>query len=161
MNKNFSIKFLTTAIFCLLLGIAQVFAQAGNGGITGVVTDSNGAVIPNATVKLVSLDKGTEQTTTASSDGIYTFTLLAPGKYSVSASGASFAEQKLEVEVQVGRTTDANFTLGANSVAEQVTVTAEGVQTTQSNSDAVLNETAIQNLPINGRRFQDFVTLTP
>jgi outer membrane receptor for ferrienterochelin and colicin len=161
MNKNFSIKFLATAIFCLLLGIAQVFAQAGNGGITGVVSDSNGAVIPNATVKLVSLDKGSEQTTTASSDGIYTFTLLAPGKYSVSASGASFAEQKLEVEVQVGRTTDANFTLGATSVAEQVTVTAEGVQTTQSNSDAVLNETAIQNLPINGRRFQDFVTLTP
>jgi outer membrane receptor for ferrienterochelin and colicin len=161
MNKHFSIKFLTTAIFCLLLGITQVFAQAGNGGITGVITDSNGAVIPNATVKLVSLDKGTELTTTASDDGIYTFTLLAPGRYSVSASGASFAEQKLEVEVQVGRTTDANFTLGATSVAEQVTVTAEGVQTTQSNSDAVLSETAIQNLPINGRRFQDFVTLTP
>ena len=148
-------------MFCLALGIAQIFAQAGTGGITGVVSDSNGAVIPNATVKLVSLDKGTELTTTASEDGIYKFTLLAPGKYSVSASGASFAEQKLEVEVQVGRTTDANFALGATNVAEQVTVTAEGVQTTQSNSDAVLNETAIQNLPINGRRFQDFVTLTP
>ena len=161
MNKNFTIKFLTTAIFCLLLGIAQVFAQAGNGSITGVVSDSNGAVIPNATVKLVSLEKGTELTTTASSDGIYTFTLLAPGKYSVSASGGSFAEQKLEVEVQVGRTTDVNFTLGASNVNEQVTVTAEGVQTTQSNSDAVISETAIQNLPINGRRFQDFVTLTP
>jgi outer membrane receptor for ferrienterochelin and colicin len=161
MNKNFSIKFLTTAMFCLLLGIAQVFAQAGNGGITGVVTDSNGAVIPNATVKLVSVDKGTELTTTASDDGIYTFTLLAPGRYTVSASGGSFAEQKLDVEVQVGRTTDANFTLGTSAVAAEVTVTAEGVQTTQSNSDAVLNETAIQNLPINGRRFQDFVTLTP
>lgn len=161
MNKNFSIKFLAAAIFCLLLGIGQVFAQAGGGTITGIVTDSNGAVIPNATVKLISLDRGTELTTTASSDGIYTFTTLEPGKYSVSASGGSFAEQKLEVEVQVGRTTDANFTLGASNVTEQVTVTAEGVQTTQSNSDAVLSETAIQNLPINGRRFQDFATLTP
>jgi len=161
MNKNFSIKFLAAAIFSLLLGIAQVFAQAGNGNITGVVSDSNGAVIPNATVKLISLEKGTEQTVTASGDGIYNFTLLAPGRYTVSASSASFAEQKLEVEVQVGRTTDVNFTLGANNVSEEVLVTAEGVQTTQSNSDAVLNETAIQNLPINGRRFQDFVTLTP
>lgn len=161
MNKNFSIKFLTTAVFCLLLGVAQIFAQAGTGSITGVVTDANGAVIPNATVKLLSLEKGTELTTTASNDGIYTFALLAPGRYSVTASGASFAEQKLEVEVQVGRKTDVNFTLGASNVAEEVTVTAEGVQTTQSNSDAVLNETAIQNLPINGRRFQDFVTLTP
>ena len=150
-----------TAVFCLLLGVAQVFAQAGNGGITGVVSDSNGAVIPNATVKAVSVDKGTEQTVTASGDGIYTFTSLVPGKYSVSASGGSFSEQKLEVEVQVGRITNANFALGATSVAEQVTVTAEGVQTTQSNSDAVLSETAIQTLPINGRRFQDFVTLTP
>lgn len=161
MNKNFSIKFLTITMFCLLVGITQVFAQAGNGSITGVVSDSNGAVIPNATVKLVSVDRGTELTTTASEDGIYNFTALEPGKYTVSATGGSFAEQKAEVEVQVGRTTDANFTLGAGDVSAQVTVTAEGVQTTQSNSDAVLSETAIQNLPINGRRFQDFATLTP
>lgn len=161
MNKNFTIKFLTTAVFCLLLGAAQIFAQAGTGSITGVVTDANGAVIPNATVKLVSLDRGTELTATASEDGIYNFTTLEPGRYSVAASGGSFAEQKLQVEVQVGRTTTSNFTLGATNVEAQVTVTAEGVQTTQSNSDAVLSETAIQNLPINGRRFQDFATLTP
>lgn len=161
MSKTNSIKFLATAVFCLLLGIGQVFAQAGNGSITGVVTDSNGAIIPNATVKLVSVDRGAEMTTTASGDGIYNFTALQPGKYTVTASGGNFAEQKLEVEVQVGRTTDANFTLGAGSVGAEVTITAEGVQTTQSNSDAVLSETAIQNLPINGRRFQDFVTLTP
>ncbi|MGI9055017.1 MAG: carboxypeptidase regulatory-like domain-containing protein, partial [Pyrinomonadaceae bacterium] len=161
MTKNISIKFLAVAILCLLAGIGQVFAQAGNGSITGVVTDSNGAIIPNAAVKLVSLSKGTELTTTASSDGIYNFTSLEPGNYSVTASGGGFAEQKLEVQVQVGRTTDANFTLGAGNVAAEVIVTAEGVQTTQSNSDAVLSETAIENLPINGRRFQDFATLTP
>ena len=101
------------------------------------------------------------QTTTASGDGIYRFLTLQPGIYEVKTSAASFAEQTLEVEVQVGRTTDANFTLGATGVEANVTVTAEGVQTTQSNSDAVINETAIQSLPINGRRFQDFVTLTP
>ncbi len=161
MSKTNSIKFLATAIFCLLLGIGQIFAQAGNGSITGVVTDSNGAIIPNATVKLVSVDRGAELTTTASSDGIYNFTALEPGKYTVTASGGSFADQKLDVEVQVGRTTDANFTLGAGSVGAEVTVTAEGVQTTASQPDAVLSETAIQNLPINGRRFQDFATLTP
>lgn len=161
MTKNLSIKLFSTLVLALLLGVVQVLAQAGQGSITGVVTDSNGAVIPNATVKLVSTERGTETTTTASEDGIYTFTSLLPGKYTVSASGGSFAEQKLEVEVQVGRTTDANFTLGASGVTEQVTVTAEGVAATQSNSDAVLSETAISNLPINGRRFQDFATLTP
>lgn len=161
MTKNIYTKVLAVVALCLFAGIGQIFAQAGNGNITGVVTDSNGAVIPNATVKLVSTAKGTELTTTASSSGIYSFTNLEPGNYSVSATGGNFAEQKLEVEVQVGRTTDANFTLGAGDVSAEVVITAEGVQTTQSNSDAVLSETAIQNLPINGRRFQDFATLTP
>src|SRR5688572_10484476 len=160
MTKNYLIK-LSMVVMLVLLGLGQVMAQAGFGSITGVVSDVNGAVIPNATVKLVSLERGSELTTTASEDGIFNFTSLQPGKYSVSAAGGSFAEQKLEVEVQVGRVTDANFTLGAAGVEAQVTVTAEGVQTTQSNPDAVLSETAISNLPINGRRFQDFATLTP
>lgn len=161
MTKKISINFITTAIFCLLLGAGQVFAQAGTGSITGIVADSTGAVVPNATVKLVNVNTGLENTATASGDGIYNFTLLQPGNYSVAVTSGSFAEQKLEVEVQVGRTTDANFTLGASDVSAVVEVTAEGVQTTSSNSDAVINETAINNLPINGRRFQDFVTLTP
>lgn len=161
MTKNIYSNFLAVAALCLFAGIGQLFAQAGVGNITGVITDSTGAVIPNATVKLVSIDKGTEQTATASSDGVYNFNALQPGNYSVSASGGNFAEQKLEVEVQVGRTTDANFTLGASDVSAEVVITAEGVQTTQTSSDAVLSETAIENLPINGRRFQDFTSLTP
>lgn len=163
MNKNFSIKFLTTAMFCLILGIAQVFAQSqgSTGSITGVVSDSTGAVVPNATVNLVSQATNQTQTVTTSSDGIYRFVLLQPGKYTVKTSAANFAETTLDVEVQVGRTTDANFTLGAQNVSATVEVTAEGVQSTTSNFDAIQNETAIQNLPINGRRFQDFATLTP
>lgn len=161
MTKKISIKFLAATIFCLLFGIGQVFAQAGSGGITGVVADSTGAIVPNATVKLVNINTGLENTITASEDGIYTFTSLPPGNYTVAVTSGSFAEQKLNVEVQVGRTTNANFTLGAGDVSATVEVTAEGVQTTSSNSDAVLNETAIANLPINGRRFQDFATLTP
>jgi len=140
---------------------AAAFAQAGTGAITGVVTDANGAVIPNATVKATSKARGNEVTVTASGEGIYRFVALEPGEYSVTASGGSFAAQTKTVQVQVGRATDANFALGAGNVAAEVTVTAEGIQTTQSNSDAVLSETAISNLPINGRRFQDFATLTP
>jgi hypothetical protein len=147
-------------MLCLVCS-AGVFAQAGSGGITGVVSDANGAVVPNATVTIVSKTTNQTQTTTASGEGIYRFVTLQPGLYEVKASGASFAETTLEVEVQVGRTTDANFTLGATAVTENVTVTAEGVQTTQSNSDAVLSDTAISNLPIFGRKFQDFATLTP
>jgi hypothetical protein len=160
MTKNISINFLLMAMLCLVCSVG-VFAQAGTGGITGVVSDATGAVVPNAAVTAINKATNQSQTTTASGDGIYKFLTLQPGIYEVKTSAASFAEQTLEVEVQVGRTTDANFTLGATGVEANVTVTAEGVQTTQSNSDAVINETAIQSLPINGRRFQDFVTLTP
>jgi hypothetical protein len=161
MTNKFSNKFLATVIFCLLFGIGQVFAQAGTGGIAGVVKDTNDAIVPNATVKLISDATSAERTTTATGDGIFSFNLLQPGKYTITAGGGNFAEQKLSVEVQVGRTTDANFNLGAGDVTAIVEVSAEGVQTTEVRSDAILDDTAITNLPINGRKFQDFATLTP
>ncbi|MBV9216929.1 MAG: TonB-dependent receptor [Acidobacteria bacterium] len=160
MTRFFSTRFLVMAVFALVLAVGTVIAQP-TGGITGVVTDTTGAVVPNATVKLVNAAKAIDKTITTTDDGIYTFTLLEPGKYTVTASAGNFTAQTIEVEVQVGRTTNNNFSLGAGNVNATVEVTAEGIQVTQSNSDAVVNETAIQNLPINGRRFQDFVTLTP
>lgn len=151
----------TFVFFCFFLTLTQIFAQAGTGGITGLVTDTTGAVIPNATVKAKDLATGIELTTTANSAGIYNFVSLKPGEYEVTASAPNFSESKLKVEVQVGRVTSANFVLGAAGIGAEVIVTAESIQTTQSSSDAVVSETAIQNLPINGRRFQDFATLTP
>ncbi len=162
MINNISFKFVTLCLVLFLAGFMTSFAQSqGTGQISGSVSDSTGAIVPNATVTLVSQATNQPQTTTASSDGLYRFVLLQPGQYTVKTSVANFAEQTLSVEVQVGRTTDANFTLGAGAVSAVVEVTADGVQATASNFDAVQDSTAIQNLPINGRRFQDFVTLTP
>ena len=163
MTKKISIKFFATAFFCLFLSIGQTLAQseATTGRITGVVADATGAVVPNATVILTSKATNRTETVATSDDGIYRFVLLQPGVYTVKTQATGFAEQTLEVEVQVGRTTDANITLGAGDVSAVVEVSAEGVQTTVPNFDAVQDQTAIQNLPINGRRFQDFATLTP
>ncbi len=159
MEKKIGCSFLILLSF--MLGSIKIFAQAGTGGITGIVADTNGAVIPNATVKIKNLETGIELSTTTSSEGIYNFTLLKPGQYQVTASAQSFTESSLTVEVQVGRVTDANLVLGVAGVGAEIVITAESVQTTQSTSDAVVSETAIQYLPINGRRFQDFALLTP
>jgi len=145
----------------ILVSAGLAFGQTPTGNITGVVTDSSGAALPNATVKLTSESTGVNQTTTSKGDGVYSFTLLKPGKYKVAISAEGFGEKTIEVEVQVGRSTTADVELGVGDVSIVVPVSAEGIQTTESRSDAVLNETAISNLPINGRRFQDFVTLTP
>jgi outer membrane receptor for ferrienterochelin and colicin len=157
-----SIKFLTLVIMLFTLSFG-IFAQSqgSTGQIVGVVTDSTGAVVPNATVTITSKDTNSTKTVSTSDDGLYRFVLLQPGDYKVKASAASFGEQTLAITVQVGRTIDGNFTLGAKDVAAEVTVTTDGIQTTTSNSDAVVNEAAISNTPINGRRFQDFATLTP
>ncbi len=163
MTRNLMNKLITAAAFCVLVFAGQTFGQTtgGTGQIAGIVSDSNGAVVTNATVTLVSRATNETKVATTGGDGIYRFVLLQPGKYSVKTTAASFSEAALDVEVQVGRVTDANVTLGTGAVKAVVEVTAEGIQTTTNNFDAVQNETAIQNLPINGRRFQDFVTLTP
>lgn len=161
-NKNKS-GLLAMMVFSLLLGVAGVFgqSQASTGQITGVVTDSTGAVVPNATIKAVNNRTGAEKTTTTSDSGIYQFILLQPGTYTVSASGSGFEELSKEAVVNVGRTVDVNFELGVGGVSAVVEITGEEVQTTQSVPDAVLSDSAISNLPINGRRFQDLATLTP
>ncbi|HET6647104.1 MAG TPA: carboxypeptidase regulatory-like domain-containing protein, partial [Pyrinomonadaceae bacterium] len=143
-----------------VVGFAQ--SQAGSGQIGGLVTDSNGAAVPNASVKVTNKDTGLERSVTTSEDGLYSVVLLPPGSYTVSAESTGFAAATIEdVVVNVGRTADVNITLGASGVQETVLVTADAIQITRNESDAVLNETAITTLPINGRRFQDFVTLTP
>jgi hypothetical protein len=143
---------------------AMAQTQASTGQIAGMVTDSQGAAIANARVKAINVQTGLESTITTNQDGLYRLVLLPPGIYNVTAEANGFEKLTVEkVEVVVGRTSEVNFTLGVSGVQEVITVTSGSiqVQTTRSEADAVINEFAISNLPINGRRFQDFVTLTP
>lgn len=163
MTNRYKSGILAILVFTLFAGVTAVFAQsqASTGQITGVVSDSTGAVVPNATIKAVNKSTGAAKTTTTSDSGIYQFILLQPGTYTVSASGSGFEERSKDAVVNVGRTVDVNFELGVEGVSAVVEITGEEVQTTQSVPDAVLSDSAITNLPLNGRRFQDLATLTP
>jgi hypothetical protein len=156
--KLFSLILL--ALACTVVGLGQ--SQAGSGQIAGQVADTNGAAVPNATVKVTNKGTGLERTATSSADGLFTIVLLPPGTYTVVAEATGFAPATVDdVTVNVGRSADLTLTVGASGVQASVLVTADAIQVTRNESDAVLNETAINTLPINGRRFQDFVTLTP
>jgi hypothetical protein len=168
MSRNTPFKSICAVALalCLLTSAAPAMAQsqASSGQIAGAVTDSQGAAITNASIKVSNTQTGLERTATSSDDGLYKIVLLPPGVYTVTAEASGFATTTVNnVQVVVGRTTDINITLGASGVTEVVNVTAGAiqVQTTRSEADAVINERAIETLPINGRRFQDFVTLTP
>lgn len=162
MCKSLRLCFVSLLIvaFCAVGAMAQ--SQASSGQISGLVTDTNGAAVATAMVKATNKDNGLIRSAAASGDGLYTIVLLPPGKYTVVAEASGFANATIDdVIVSVGQTANVNFSLGAGGVQATVLVTAEAIQATRNESDAVLNETAIQTLPINGRRFQDFVTLTP
>ena len=152
-------------LLCLALGVgtASAQSQASTGQITGTVTDPNGAAVANASVTVTNNETGFTRTATASEEGIYTIVLLPPGTYKLVAKAANFADTTIDnVVVNVGRVVEVKISLSAKGIEETVLVTAETtIQVTRNESDAVLNETAIRDLPINGRRFQDFVTLTP
>ena len=149
-------------VVCLVCGAGSAAAQqAASGQITGVVTDTQGAAVPNATVTATNKETGLVRTVTTSEDGVYSVVSLPTGNYTVKATAQGFAEASAEVTLNVGRSPEVPLTLGASGVQAEVIVTADAVQTTRNETDAVLNQTAIDTLPINGRRFQDFVTLTP
>ncbi len=143
---------------------AMAQSQASTGQIAGTVTDNQGAAISGATVKATNTQTGLDQTVKSGDDGLYQLVLLPSGVYKVTAEASGFAATTVtNVEVLVGRTIDVKIALGVSGVQEVVNVTAGAiqVQTTRSEAETVLNQKAIENLPINGRRFQDFVTLTP
>jgi hypothetical protein len=155
-----------TLVLCMSASALPAMAQsqASSGQVAGVVADNQGAAVTGATVKVSNTQTGFERTMTTDDDGLYKFVLLPPGIYTITAEASGFATATVSnVEVVVGRTVDVNLTLGVSGVQEVVNVTAGAVQvqTTRSEADAVIDERSIDNLPINGRRFQDFVTLTP
>ncbi|MFN2454969.1 MAG: carboxypeptidase regulatory-like domain-containing protein [Pyrinomonadaceae bacterium] len=150
----------------LLLITANVFAQsqATSGNIEGRVLDPNGAVVPNATVTATNPQTGFEKTATTDGEGNYRIVLLPPGTYTVRTAAPGFESPSLSAEVTVGGVTPLDVTLGVQGVAtNQLTITAEApvVETGRTSVATTINQRAIENLPINGRNFQDFATLTP
>src|SRR5919206_1822585 len=157
---------LAAVCLCLMLVAPAVFAQsqATTGDIEGRVLDPNGAVVPNATVTARNEATGFERTANTDGDGNYRIILLPPGTYAVEATANGFNKVGTNaVQVTVGSRTSLDLNLAAGGVTETVLVSTEPptVETTRTSVATTINERSIQNLPINGRNFQDFATLSP
>jgi outer membrane receptor for ferrienterochelin and colicin len=167
MLKVSSYKTICALMLVMVMAFSSITvlgqSQASSGQIVGSVTDPQGAAIAGATVKAVNTGTGLTNTATTNESGTFSLVLLPPGMYKVTIEAAGFSKINADVEVTVGRSAELNVDLKTGGVEESITVTAGAVQvqTTRSESDAVINERAIESLPLVGRRFQDFVTLTP
>ncbi|HWS87217.1 MAG TPA: TonB-dependent receptor [Pyrinomonadaceae bacterium] len=168
MSKRIPPVLARLAVVCLCLAFATLNAraqsQATTGDIEGRVLDPNGAVVPNATVTARNEATGFERTANTDGDGNYRIILLPPGTYAVEATAGGFNKVGANaVQVTVGSKTSLDLNLAAGGVKESVLITAEPptVETTRTSVSTTINERSIQNLPINGRNFQDFSTLSP
>jgi outer membrane receptor protein involved in Fe transport len=168
MTRQFTLIAKLFAFFgCLLLTAITVFpqSQSTTGNIEGRVTDPNGAAVPTVTVTATNQETGFTKNTNADEDGNYRLLFLPPGKYRVTTSGSQgFAGADFSnVTVTVGGRTPLDIQVKVGGTTTMVDVAAEGqiVETTRTAVSSTINERAIQNLPVNGRNFLDFATLTP
>src|ERR1700730_10893471 len=143
-----------------------VFAQnaISTGSISGRVTDPTGAVVVGATVTAESVAAGVKPTTKTNGTGFYSFPSLSVGAYNISVSQPGFKTAIIDnVLVEVGQNTAGNATLQVGNLTESVSITGEAplIRTTESTASTVVNENLIENLPLSGRRYTDFVLLTP
>src|SRR5579883_508201 len=112
-------------VLFLLLTAAQTPAQVSTGEVSGIITDTNGGAVPNATVTATSAERGISRTATTATDGSYRITLLPPGTYTLRVAAQGFATRILsDVGVQVGETVNLNATLEVGAVTTELTVTA-------------------------------------
>ncbi len=151
----------------LVLASAPALAQsaAGLATISGVVRDASGSVVPDAKVVISSDSQGTIRTVTANKGGIFAAPALTPGsgyKVMVMATGYSVYEAtNLDLRVGQDLNLNVNLTVGRTVTVVEVTSTDATVQDTKTDVSQVVDSNLIRNLPINGRRVDSFVLLTP
>ncbi len=138
-------------------------AQA-TGRIGGTVTDQSGAVVPDAMVRCKNLDTGVEREGRTNAAGLFEFPNLPIGHYQLEISGPGFQSQRTDrIELLTGATLDLPVSLKVGDAVQAVTVTAEApvVESTSSSVQTSVNQTAIRDLPLNGRNPLQLTALTP
>jgi|HubBroStandDraft_6_1064221.scaffolds.fasta_scaffold18062_2 hypothetical protein len=154
---------LSLVVFAMLMG-APLSAQSTFGSITGTVADATGAAVPGAAVTLTNEATGATQTVTTGADGLYSFVNLNPGEYRVDAEKTSFKHFKREhinIEVQQSARIDVSMQLGAVNQTVEVTGETPLLQTTTTSLGQVIDETQVDQLPLNGRNVFNLVSLAP
>ena len=155
-------------LLCLVLLIctvaSAVYAQSETGTISGLITDEGGGVVPNCEVQLQSVERGNTTTTRTNDAGIYVFPSVQPGQYNITVRRNGFRQVDiLSVIVNVQAHIEQNVRLKVGSVSESVTIEGSSplLNTTDGTVGTVIDHRFVENMPLNGRSFQDLILLTP
>jgi outer membrane receptor protein involved in Fe transport len=160
-------KFVKSAFACfLVLALSAIaFGQSTvTGAIGGVVMNPNKEVVPGAAITIRNAGTNEESTATTDDSGRFRVVNLQPGTYSitVNATGFSpFTQEKIVVEVGQVTTIEAPLSIGPVAGSVEITSEAPVINTSQQDFSSNINQTSINELPINGRRWSNFALLTP
>src|SRR2546423_9770628 len=162
---TFAAMLALSALFSLVYPLGA-FAQAvvGLGAVAGTVRDASGAAVPNATVVVSNDSKSVRRTMQTTDAGVFSAPALVPATgYSIRVTGQGFANWEVkDFQVQVGQVVDFAVTLQVSSVSATVEVMAAPlVEDAKTDVSQVVNSQQIMDLPINGRRVDSFVLLSP
>src|SRR5262245_13092233 len=157
-------KIITIILLTLGLCVGAYAQSSITGAVSGQVTDPTNAVVPNATVTLLNAGTNKEETITTEADGRFKFNNLQPGLYTLSIKTSGFTDYKQEqIPVDVGRVSTIDATLQVGGAQAEVSIVADVplVNTESREFASNIDQTTINELPINGRRWSNFVMLTP
>ncbi len=146
----------------IAFGNCLVFGQGSTAAISGFVRDATGGVVPGVDVTVRNTESGFTRTVQSTENGGYNMRSLPVGAYEVTAEKAGFKQQvRRGLNLSVGQEAIVDLTLDVGNVIEQVTVTeaAPLVNTTLSSTSGLITEQQIKDLPLNGRSFDQLLTL--
>jgi hypothetical protein len=148
----------------ILLTSAPLSAQANFGRILGSVTDQTGGVIAGATVTVMDLQRGVSRTLITDQAGEYAAPSLVPGRYTVRAEANGFkTSEHTDILLEVGTDVRIDFSLRAGTQSDKITVYGEApiVDITSATLGGTLSNQTINDLPLNGRNYQNLLPLRP
>ena len=154
---------LIAAVFAICAAVSAA-AQSPAGSIEGIVVDESGAVIPGVTVRVVQPATGIDRSVVTDEHGLFRVPVLPAGTYEAIAELVGFQTRRQPaIQVNVGQTVTLRIEMAVKGVTETVTIVNETpvIESTRSQVSSIVNEQAVQNLPVNGRNFIDFALLTP
>src|SRR5882762_1679656 len=165
-NRSVAIKAMWAlgVMFCLLLTSSQVFSQGNAGRIVGTVVDQSGGSVSGATVTIVDTERGVARTLVTDDAGIYNAPNLIPGTYTIRAEAKGFKKlERQNVVLQVGQEIRVDLTVQPGAQEQTVTVTESVplVETTTATLGGTLENSEIADLPLNGRDYQNLLSLRP
>ena len=155
---------LLPAIVLCACTVSPLAAQTSRGAITGIVTDSQGAIIPNAPVQLRNPATDAIQNGKSNSAGEFNFPELVPGTYVITVAVPGFTARKIEdINVAVSKIENVKVSLTVGAETSVVDVHADELQPdlTSSALVAVIDSKAVEDMPLNGRDFTRLTHIAP